>query len=194
MGLIHHHNSSNNGSSYGKDKLQCDSLKCTQSGRELYTLQWPAGSSKKEPAIQKAFLCHDIIMINNNPHCPNVHLLTMPIFVSGSSFIFVSPVSIQLGLIAAAYITQKRDMGCPMDTTSLQIKCHTTSPFLYKMCCQISNIRCAKSQNSNVVRLILLLSLHNLLKPWSREWRWNWSSADRRWSNYIWVINNFTAR
>ena len=27
----------------------------------------------------------------------------------------------------------------------------------------------------------------------SREWRCNWSSADRRCSNYIWVINNFIA-
>ena len=25
------------------------------------------------------------------------------------------------------------------------------------------------------------------------EWRCSWSSADRRWSNYIWVINNFIA-
>ena len=27
----------------------------------------------------------------------------------------------------------------------------------------------------------------------SREWRFSWSSADRRCSNYIWVINNFIA-
>ena len=27
----------------------------------------------------------------------------------------------------------------------------------------------------------------------SREWRCSWSSADRRCSNYIWVINNFIA-
>ena len=27
----------------------------------------------------------------------------------------------------------------------------------------------------------------------SGEWRCSWSSADRRWSNYIWVINNFIA-
>ena len=26
---------------------------------------------------------------------------------------------------------------------------------------------------------------------WSREWRWSWSSANRRCSNYIWVINKF---
>ena len=26
---------------------------------------------------------------------------------------------------------------------------------------------------------------------WSREWRCSWSSADRRCSNYIWVIDNF---
>ena len=27
----------------------------------------------------------------------------------------------------------------------------------------------------------------------SREWRCSWSSADRRYSDYIWVINNFIA-
>ena len=27
----------------------------------------------------------------------------------------------------------------------------------------------------------------------SREWRWSWNSADRRCSNYIWIINNFIA-
>ena len=27
----------------------------------------------------------------------------------------------------------------------------------------------------------------------SREWRCSWSSADRRWSNYIWVINDYIA-
>ena len=27
----------------------------------------------------------------------------------------------------------------------------------------------------------------------SREWRYSWSSADRRCSNYIWVIDNFIA-
>ena len=28
---------------------------------------------------------------------------------------------------------------------------------------------------------------------WSWEWRCSWSSADRRCSNYIWVLNNFIA-
>ena len=28
---------------------------------------------------------------------------------------------------------------------------------------------------------------------WSREWRCSWSSADRRCSNYIWVIDNLIA-
>ena len=55
--------------------------------------------------------------------------------------------------------------------------------------CQISNIRHTKYQNLNVSRLVLQLSLPNL----SWEWRCSWSSADRRCSNYIWVINNLTA-
>ena len=59
---------------------------------------------------------------------------------------------------------------------------------------QFSNIRRTKYQNLNVSRLVLQLSLRNLLKPdVSGEWRCSWSSADRRCCNYIWVINNFNA-
>ena len=58
-------------------------------------------------------------------------------------------------------------------------------------CHQTSNIRCTKSHNWNVSRLILQLSLRNLLKlDLSWEWRCSWSSADRRCSNYICVINS----
>ena len=59
---------------------------------------------------------------------------------------------------------------------------------------QISYIRCTKSENWNVSCLALQLPcpIH-----WSQvlswEWRCSWSSADRRCSNYIWVINNFIA-
>ena len=35
----------------------------------------------------------------------------------------------------------------------------------FKIYCQIWNIKCTKSQNSNVSRLVLQLSLHNPLKP-----------------------------
>ena len=38
-----------------------------------------------------------------------------------------------------------------------------------------------------------LCFMHNWSQVLSREWRCSWSSADRRCSNYIWVINNFTA-
>ena len=56
---------------------------------------------------------------------------------------------------------------------------------------KISNIRRTKSPNLNVPRLVLQLYLPKLLMPGiSREWRCGWSSADRRCSNYIWVINN----
>ena len=46
---------------------------------------------------------------------------------------------------------------------------------------------------------MLLVSSRSCLRSihWSQllswEWRCNWSSADRRCSNYIWVINNFIA-
>ena len=59
---------------------------------------------------------------------------------------------------------------------------------------QIPNIRRTKSQNLNVSRLVLQLSLPNLLKPCIKlRIRCSRSSADRRCSNYIWVINNLIA-
>ena len=59
---------------------------------------------------------------------------------------------------------------------------------------KISNIRHTKSPNLNVSGLVLKLSLPNPMKPdVSREWGCSWSSADRRCSNYIWVIDNFIA-
>ena len=58
-----------------------------------------------------------------------------------------------------------------------------------------SSISRTKSQNLIVSNLVVLLSLLNPLKPGvkSREWRCSWSSADRRCSNYIWVVDNFIA-
>ena len=58
---------------------------------------------------------------------------------------------------------------------------------------QVSNISRTKSQHK-----ILIVSWGCLCRiPWSqmlsREWRCSWSSADRRCSNYIWVIDNFIA-
>ena len=60
-----------------------------------------------------------------------------------------------------------------------------------EQCCKylkISNISRTKSQNLNACCLSLQLSLRNMLKP-SVKWR----SADRRCSNYIWVINHLFA-
>ena len=60
---------------------------------------------------------------------------------------------------------------------------------------QISNIRGTKSQNLNDSHLVLRLFSPSLYwsHVFSREWRCSWSSADRRCSNYIWVINNLIA-
>ena len=56
---------------------------------------------------------------------------------------------------------------------------------------KISNIRRTKRQNFNDSHFVLKLSLPNPLKPgFSRKWRCSWSSADKRCSNCIWVINN----
>ena len=50
-----------------------------------------------------------------------------------------------------------------------------------------------KSPNLNVSPLVLQLPLPDPLKPGAREWRCSWSSADRRCSNYVWVIDNLIA-
>ena len=57
---------------------------------------------------------------------------------------------------------------------------------------QIANKSRTKSQNLNVCRLVLQLPLPTPLEPGilSREWRCSWSNADRRCSNYIWMIRN----
>ena len=63
-----------------------------------------------------------------------------------------------------------------------------------KSYCKIS-IRGAPNPNTQMI----LVSSCNCLCPihWNQgsnqEWRCSWSSADRRCSNYIWVINKFTA-
>ena len=58
--------------------------------------------------------------------------------------------------------------------------------------CKVSNIRHTKYQNLIVSRLGCLCAIY-----WSQvlsgEWRCSWSSANRRCSNYIWVINNLIA-
>ena len=70
----------------------------------------------------------------------------------------------------------------------------TTKPILRGKQCrveygEISNISDTKFQNLNDFRLVLQLSLCNLLKPDVKS-RMK-MQLDRRCSNYIWVINNF---
>ena len=75
---------------------------------------------------------------------------------------------------------------------TLHHSCHASIDEIFKYH-KISNTRHTKSQN------LILLSSCSCLCPihWSqvlsREWRCSWSSANRRCSNYIWVINNFIA-
>ena len=60
--------------------------------------------------------------------------------------------------------------------------------------CKVSKIRRTKFQKLNVLASACscLCTIY-----WSQvlngEWRYSWSSADRRCSNYIWVINNLIA-
>ena len=60
---------------------------------------------------------------------------------------------------------------------------------------QTFNIRCNKSQNVNVSRLVVIqlsFPIH-WSQMLSRKWICSWSSAGRRCSDYIWVINNLIA-
>ena len=66
---------------------------------------------------------------------------------------------------------------------------------LFQAIFQVSNIRRTKSQHLN--RCSYCLAATFAESPWSqmlsRERRCSWSSADRRCSNYIWLIDNFIA-
>ena len=67
----------------------------------------------------------------------------------------------------------------------------TTLPAIHH---KISNIKHTKSQNLNVSRFVLQLSLlAQSIEVRCWEWRCSWSSVDRQCSNYIWVVNNFIA-
>ena len=77
-----------------------------------------------------------------------------------------------------------------------------TFPFVTTIPCshnlsdrKTSNISHTKSPNWNVSRLSLAAVFAQSIEVRcsSRWWRCRWSSADRRCSNYIWVINNFAA-
>ena len=62
----------------------------------------------------------------------------------------------------------------------------------YWMHRQTSNKRGTKPQKLNVLsRLAVVVAKSNQVL--NREWRCSWSSADRRCSNYIWVISNCIA-
>ena len=82
-------------------------------------------------------------------------------------------------------------------THSIQCACHhnpTSALGISLKYRKIFNISRTQSQNLNEFRLVLQLSLPNPLNQvLSRRWRCSWSSADRRCSNYIWLISNFIA-
>ena len=57
---------------------------------------------------------------------------------------------------------------------------------------QTSNIRDQRKKMFLVLSCSCLCPIH-WSQVLSQEWRCSWSSADRRCSNYIWVINSFIA-
>ena len=70
---------------------------------------------------------------------------------------------------------------------------HSKTRFVY--CHQTSNISRTEFQNSNVFLVSSCSCLYSIhwKQVLSREWKCSWSSADRRCSNYIWVISKFIA-
>ena len=85
---------------------------------------------------------------------------------------------------------------CTRNTSTVGKK--ITSAKSYVKYHQVSNIRCTKSPNVPVSRLVLQwIELWSQVLEWRClkhvEWRLSWSSADRRCSNFIWVISNFIA-
>ena len=91
----------------------------------------------------------------------------------------------EAGFQSNALLAQKQQIWGDIRFTSVW---GTVDICIYR---QTSNIRRTKSWNLNASHFVLQLSLPNPLNHVLREWRCNWSSADRRCSNYIWVINNF---
>ena len=72
-----------------------------------------------------------------------------------------------------------------------KIACLKNSPALEYNCHQICNIRPTKTQSLIVSPSSSCLGANYGKQALSREWRCSWSSADRRCSNYIWVLNKF---
>ena len=80
--------------------------------------------------------------------------------------------------------------GCPSTCKSVKKTRISFMFYIFMKYREISNIRRTKSPNLIVPCLALQLSLPNPVKPGVRS---RMSSADRRCSNYIWVIDNFIA-
>ena len=142
-------------------------------------LIWPLGTQFSEMSIEiHTFLFTKMHVLRSSvkrqPFCPDLKLLKQHQSVP-------SPV----------YGCQVHSSFPKSKHTVSWLWAHTPSNPAY---CQISNISHTKSQNLNVSCLFLQLSLHNPLKPSAKwEWRCSWSSTDRWFSIYIWVINNFVA-
>ena len=68
---------------------------------------------------------------------------------------------------------------------------HTKSQSLCLMCPSAPRV-CSEPGGQKPV-LSLSLDFIHWIQELSRGWRYSWTSADRRCSNYIWVINKFIA-
>ena len=81
----------------------------------------------------------------------------------------------------------------PVNSLVLQLN-HMGALYSAVLSNQTSRIRRTIYKNWSVSRIVLQLSCAIFWSQvLSRDWRCSRTSADRRWSNYIWVINNCIA-
>ena len=135
-------------------------------------------------SILEVFFCK-ILYANSEKH-------DIDIYIDGKDM----KVSIWVLVVVLICSTSWLIVNCT-STNNLQcnVNHNTTSPSNKMHCTIKSLIYDAPKPNT---WQILVLSCDCLCRiPWrqmlSREWRCSWSSADRRCSNYIWVIDNFIA-
>ena len=161
--------------------------------------RWPVDSSHEGPVMWKAFSRDDVIVINRL----RIRQILKVIYNQSSGTIIndiwikMKKVSqeimyISTTLLGPQYVTpQAAVCGCVCVCVCMCVDVFVCL-YAHAYYRKISNISSIKSRNLNVSRLVLQLSFAIYRSQvLSRERRCRWSSADRRCSNYIRVINNF---
>ena len=89
------------------------------------------------------------------------------------------------GVVWHTWVMSYKLHGVP-NLRTIDCLCSTPPSLPYKPH-QIPKVKCFSSP------LAVGLYPSHWSRVLSREWRYSWSNADRRCSNYIWLINNFIA-